>query len=84
MNSAIEQKVNQWLNGSFDDDTKQQIRSLQQSQPDDLADAFYRNLEFDMNAFTRRHSGTLRIGASTTVAQYVLPPVLAAFHKKFT
>lgn len=46
--------------------------------------ALYRNLEFDMNAFTRRHSGTLRIGASTTVAQYVLPPVLAAFHKKFT
>ncbi|MGV3529075.1 MAG: phospho-sugar mutase [Flavisolibacter sp.] len=46
MNSAIEQKVNQWLDGNFDDDTKQQIRTLQQSQPDDLADAFYRNLEF--------------------------------------
>jgi len=44
----------------------------------------YRNLEFEMNSFTQRHSGKLRIGASTTVAQYVLPPVLAAFHKKFT
>lgn len=44
----------------------------------------YRNLEFDMNSFTQRHSGKLRIGASTTVAQYVLPPVLAAFHQKFT
>lgn len=44
----------------------------------------YRNLEFEMNGFTQRHSGKLRIGASTTVAQYVLPPVLAAFHQKFT
>jgi len=45
--------------------------------------SIYRNLEFDINAFTQRHSGKLRIGASTTVAQYVLPPVLAGFHKKF-
>lgn len=45
--------------------------------------AIYQNLEFELNAFTQRHSGKLRIGASTTVAQYVLPPVLAAFHKKF-
>lgn len=44
----------------------------------------YRNLEFEMNSFSQRHSGKLRIGASTTVAQYVLPPVLAAFHQKFT
>ncbi|HWB24142.1 MAG TPA: LysR family transcriptional regulator [Chitinophagaceae bacterium] len=43
----------------------------------------YRNLEFDINALTQNHSGTLKIGASTTVAQYVLPAVLAGFHKKF-
>ncbi|KAA9038623.1 LysR family transcriptional regulator [Ginsengibacter hankyongi] len=43
----------------------------------------YRNLEFELNTFTRQQKGKLRIGASTTVAQYVLPPVLAAFHKKF-
>ena len=43
----------------------------------------YRNLEFELNTFTKQHAGKLRIGASTTVAQYVLPPVLAAFHKKF-
>lgn len=43
----------------------------------------YRNLEFEMNNVTHRRGGKLRIGASTTVAQYVLPPVLAAFHKKF-
>lgn len=45
--------------------------------------AIYRNLEFEMNNLTLQHNGRLRIGASTTVAQYVLPPVLAAFHKKF-
>jgi DNA-binding transcriptional LysR family regulator len=43
----------------------------------------YRNLEFELNTFAQQHAGKLRIGASTTVAQYVLPPVLAAFHKKF-
>ncbi len=45
--------------------------------------AVYRNLEFEMNSLAQRRKGELRVGASTTVAQYVLPPVLAAFHKKF-
>ncbi len=45
--------------------------------------AIYQNLEFDLDAFTQRKSGTLRIGASTTAAQYLLPPILAAFHHKF-
>jgi DNA-binding transcriptional LysR family regulator len=43
----------------------------------------YRNMEFELNLLAQRHNGTLNIGASTTVAQYVLPPVLAAFHSKF-
>ena len=43
----------------------------------------YNNLDFEMNSLSKRHNGTLRIGASTTIAQYVLPPVLASFHKKF-
>ena len=43
----------------------------------------YRNLEFDLNTLANQHSGKLKIGASTTVAQYVLPPVLAAFREKF-
>ena len=45
--------------------------------------AIYRNLDFEMNNLTQNHSGILRIGASTTIAQYVLPKVLASFHKKF-
>ena len=43
----------------------------------------HRDLEFDMNFLIHQHSGTLRIGASTTLAQYILPVVLAAFHQKF-
>ena len=45
--------------------------------------ALYRNLEFEMNSLNLEHSGQLRLGASTTIAQYILPPVLASFHKKF-
>lgn len=44
----------------------------------------YRDLEFDMNLLSKQHKGTLHIGASTTVAQYVIPSILAQFHKKFT
>lgn len=43
----------------------------------------YKELEFDMNLLVKQHAGTLRIGGSNTVAQYVIPPVLALFHKKF-
>ncbi|MBU3743526.1 MAG: phospho-sugar mutase [Sediminibacterium sp.] len=46
MNSEIEAKVAQWLNGPYDDATKATIREMQQHQPDELADSFYRNLEF--------------------------------------
>jgi len=43
----------------------------------------YRELEFDINQLNQEFKGNLRIGASTTIAQYVLPPVLADFHHKF-
>lgn len=43
----------------------------------------YREMEYDMNQLIQIHSGQLRIGASSTVAQYVIPPVLARFHQKF-
>lgn len=44
--------------------------------------ALHRNIEFEMSSLAHQSKGKLRIGASTTVAQYVLPPLLAAFHKK--
>lgn len=46
MNAAIQQKVNQWLEGNYDAETKAAIREMQNTKPDELADAFYRNLEF--------------------------------------
>lgn len=46
MDAAIQANVNAWLNGNYDQDTKNQILALQASNPDELADAFYRNLEF--------------------------------------
>ncbi len=46
LDKAIQSKVDAWLNGNFDEQTKSEIRELQQNNPAGLADAFYRNLEF--------------------------------------
>src|SRR6266487_217058 len=46
MDAAIQSKINTWLNGNFDEQTKYDIRRLQNENPEQLADAFYRNLEF--------------------------------------
>ncbi len=53
MNTAIQAKIDIWLSGNFDQDTKNEITRLQkdnlpagQAGASDLADAFYKNLEF--------------------------------------
>src|SRR3954454_16973293 len=46
MDAAIQEKVNTWLNGNYDQDTKNALQQLQQNNPDELTDAFYRSLEF--------------------------------------
>ena len=46
MDAAIQSKVNTWLKGSFDQATKDEITKLEKENPNELADAFYRNLEF--------------------------------------
>ncbi|WP_455638086.1 LysR substrate-binding domain-containing protein [Parabacteroides sp.] len=43
----------------------------------------YRRMDFEMNLLTNHISGELRIGASTTISQYVLPPILSSFISKF-
>lgn len=43
----------------------------------------YRKLEYEMNLLHDEYTGQLRLGASTTIAQYVLPPLLAQFIEKF-
>ena len=46
MDAAIEQKVNTWLNGNYDEPTKDAIKKVQKENPDELTESFYRNLEF--------------------------------------
>jgi phosphoglucomutase len=46
MDAAIQAKINIWLNGNFDQQTKDEITRLQKENPDQLADAFYKDLEF--------------------------------------
>lgn len=44
----------------------------------------YRRMEYEVSLCTRQTEGELRLGASTTVAQYLLPPILARFTARFT
>ncbi|MCE2834466.1 MAG: phospho-sugar mutase [Chitinophagaceae bacterium] len=46
MDAAIRQKVDIWLNGNYDEDTRSEIHRMMDQDPAVLADAFYRNLEF--------------------------------------
>jgi len=46
MDRAIQQKIDKWLEGNYDEATKEAIRKSQNENPDELADAFYKNLEF--------------------------------------
>ena len=46
MNQTIQNNVNEWLTGAYDEETKQTIRNMQTEDANELADAFYRNLEF--------------------------------------
>ena len=42
---TVEQKVEKWLTGNYDQETKNAILSLQSKSGDELADCFYKNLE---------------------------------------
>ena len=46
MNNTIQNKVNEWLTGAYDEETKSGIKNMQENDPNELEDAFYRNLEF--------------------------------------
>ncbi len=46
MDAAIQDKVNTWLKGNFDQATKDEITRLQKDNPKELEESFYRNLEF--------------------------------------
>ena len=42
----------------------------------------YREIDFDMSTLINQQRGILRLGASTTISQYIIPPLLARFHQK--
>ncbi len=46
MDKTIQTKIDTWLNGSFDQATKDEIIKLDKENRNELADAFYKNLEF--------------------------------------
>src|SRR5829696_2508076 len=46
METAIREKVQLWLDGNYDTTIKEYIRTIERENPTELADAFYKNLEF--------------------------------------
>ena len=46
MDKNIQQKIDNWLAGNYEQSVKDAIIKLQKDNPDELADAFYKNLEF--------------------------------------
>lgn len=43
----------------------------------------YRRMQYEMSLCSASVEGELRLGASTTIAQYLLPPILAKFATRF-
>ncbi len=46
MDSKTKARVDKWLSGDYDTDTKKKIKELQEENPKELEEAFYKNLEF--------------------------------------
>ncbi len=46
MSPETTQKIATWLNGNYDEATKNTIKDLQNSNPSELEESFYKNLEF--------------------------------------
>ena len=46
MEAVIQERSTKWLKGNFDAETKEAIKKMQSENPKELAESFYRNLEF--------------------------------------
>jgi phosphoglucomutase len=46
IDKTIMERANSWLEGNFDEETKNQVREMIENNPAGLTDAFYRDLEF--------------------------------------
>jgi len=60
MDIAIQQKIDTWLAGNYEQAAKDEIILMQTENPDELADAFYKNLEFGTGGLR----GLMGIGTS--------------------
>lgn len=43
----------------------------------------YRNIEFEIGQMHNSITGEFKIGASSTISQYVIPKIIASFHKRY-
>ena len=46
MDPKTQQKIDKWLNGTFDTQTIEEIKRLQKENPAELEDSFYKDLKF--------------------------------------
>jgi len=79
IDSIILKKAQSWLTGNFDEETKIQVQNLIDNDPEELTDAFYRELEFGtgglrgiMGAGTNRMNKYTVAMATQGLANYLL------------
>lgn len=48
-----------------------------------IIDQSYRELDFEISQLEKHVSGQLKIAASSTISQYIIPKVIASFHKRY-
>ena len=82
MDKMVEERVNTWLNGAYDEETKAEVWDMLRHRPDELQDAFYKELEFGtgglrgiMGAGTNRMNPYTVAMATQGLANYVLKAV---------
>lgn len=46
LDGYIKEQVSKWLNGNYSEESKNEVRNLEKTNPQALVEAFYRNLEF--------------------------------------
>jgi len=46
-------------------------------------DSIYEELNFEIGLLNDSFKGVLKVGASSTISQYLIPKVIAAFHKRY-
>ena len=67
MDQHVQNNIDQWLKGKYDENTKSIILDLQKNNPDELADSFYKGLEFGTGGLR----GVMGVGTNR-VNQYTI------------